>query len=105
MLGGSATVAVPPLTTVPPEELGGALPPELQAAATTATAAIPATAARRALRLHRFICSPYVVSRPACVMPLRFLLGRSADPSARGPARNIPGRLGPRPRATTVGFA
>src|SRR5271170_4231318 len=57
--GGSANVAVPPLTAVP-DELGllllGLL--ELQPAATTATAAAPATAARRSLRLHRFMCTP-----------------------------------------------
>jgi hypothetical protein len=49
------------LTAVPPEELeplGLLLLLELQAAATIATAAKTATAAKRSLGLHRFMCAP-----------------------------------------------
>jgi hypothetical protein len=94
------------VTAVPLVELPeGLVPLELQAAATIATAASTATAAKRSLGLHRCMCAPLSCRAGACVMPCQFLLRRSDYPYARGPARNIQGHPGPPLRTTEVGFA
>jgi hypothetical protein len=86
--GGSATVAVPPLKRVPDElELL-----ELQSAAINATTPSPAIAARRSLRLHRFMCAP---SARACVHvigPIPVMPGRPLPPDSSSHCPRILGQ-------------
>src|SRR5215472_16678458 len=78
-------VAVPPLTAAPDEPDGLLLPLELQPEAISPIVATPATAARRSLRLHRFIWRSLSDAAYACLaVPVQ--AERSGYPCTRGPA-------------------